>query len=62
MSNNLADYYRQLAATCVLIAADLEEPGRRAALLEMAQRWRDLADDIERSEVKPLDRDAPPKK
>jgi hypothetical protein len=42
-----AGYYRDLAARCVLMAAEITDPGHRASLLEMAQRWRDLADQVE---------------
>lgn len=45
-----AGYYRDLAARCVLMASEASDPGHRAALLEMAQRWRELADQAERAE------------
>jgi hypothetical protein len=46
-----AGYYRELAARCVLMASDLKDPGHRTSLLEMAQRWRDLAEHVEQAEV-----------
>jgi hypothetical protein len=46
-------YYRDLAARCVLMAEEITEPGHRASLLEMAQRWRDLAEQVEKAEINP---------
>jgi hypothetical protein len=34
------------------MAAEIADPGYRAALLETAQRWRDLADQVERAEIR----------
>jgi hypothetical protein len=44
-------HYRDLAARCVLMATDTSAPGQKAALLEMARRWAELADQVERSEI-----------
>jgi len=46
-----AGYYRDLAARCVLMAEEIVDSGHRASLLEMAQRWRDLADQVERAKI-----------
>jgi hypothetical protein len=42
--------YRDLAARCVRMASESTDPGHRITLLEMAQRWRELADQAERVE------------
>jgi len=39
-----AELYRTYAAECVQIAQIVAGPGHRAHLLEMAQRWRELAE------------------
>jgi hypothetical protein len=46
-----AGYYRDLSARCVLMASEITDSGHRASLLEMAQRWRDLADQVEQAEL-----------
>jgi hypothetical protein len=40
-----------MAAQCVLIASESDRAEHRAALLEMAQRWRELADHAEQAGV-----------
>jgi hypothetical protein len=47
--------YRDLTAQCVLIASESNRPEHRAALLAMAQRWRELADHAERTETSQRD-------
>ena len=37
------DEFLRRATFCVSMAATIEDPGYKAALLEMAQRWRELA-------------------
>jgi hypothetical protein len=39
-----ADEYRRYADQCVRVALDVANPGDKALLLQMAQRWRELAD------------------
>jgi len=52
-----AGHYHDLAAQCVLMAEESDNPGHRAALLDMAKRWRDLADQVEQAGI--ADRNAP---
>lgn len=42
------EFYRMYAANCAEMAAESADPRRRAALLEMAQAWRGLAEKAER--------------
>jgi hypothetical protein len=42
-----ADRCRQLAADCLRLAQATEEPSEKALLLEMAERWRQLAEQFE---------------
>jgi hypothetical protein len=46
--SEMAACYRLYAAYCAEIAQDPVGPGRKAALLNMAQAWVKLADSIER--------------
>ena len=46
-----ARQYRDLAAQCVLIAADISAPDHKAALLDMARRWLELANQVEKVEI-----------
>ena len=41
--------YRLYAVYCVEIARELADPGRKAALLSIAQAWIVLADQVERA-------------
>jgi hypothetical protein len=43
--------FQAYAAQCVLIAEELSNPGYRAALLNMAQAWFELADHVEKEDV-----------
>ena len=43
--------YRLYAAYCAEIAGDVAEPGRKIALLNMAQAWAKLADQIEKNNI-----------
>jgi hypothetical protein len=47
MSDSRAEQYRQYAAECLRVAQQLHDAQQRATLLEMAQRWRDLAQKAE---------------
>jgi hypothetical protein len=40
---NEHEEFMRRAAFCVSFAASIDDPGPKAALLEMAQRWRELA-------------------
>jgi hypothetical protein len=42
-----ADRCRQLAADCLRLAQATQEPAEKALLLEMAERWRQLAQQLE---------------
>lgn len=44
------EFYRMYAANCAEMAADAIDSSRRAALLEMAQAWRTLAEKAERTQ------------
>jgi hypothetical protein len=46
---DLAAEYREMAARCVRLASDPDTTRDKTLLLEMAQRWLDLADKAERS-------------
>ncbi len=40
--------YRRYAAECLRVAHQSNDPNDKSLLLEMAQRWRELADRVER--------------
>jgi len=40
--------YRHYAAECLRVAHQSNDPNDKSLLLEMAQRWRELADRVER--------------
>jgi hypothetical protein len=42
--------YRLYAACCVELAQDTLEPGRKVALLDMAQAWARLAERVEKTD------------
>jgi hypothetical protein len=42
-----AERCRQLAADCLRLAQQTDEPAEKALLLEMAERWRLLAEQFE---------------
>jgi hypothetical protein len=37
------DEFLRQATLCVSMVASIDDPGQKATLLEMAQKWRDLA-------------------
>jgi hypothetical protein len=43
-----AEEYRRYAAECVRVAQDTADPKDKALLLEMAQRWLELAERAQR--------------
>jgi hypothetical protein len=43
-----ADEYRRYAAECVCVAQTTNNPSDKAMMLEMAQKWRELAERSER--------------
>jgi len=47
------DEYLQRAAQCVLIAEETDDPARRVLLLEMAQAWSRLAQQVDAANGKP---------
>ena len=42
--------YRQYAAECVRLAREAENADSRSLLLEMAERWRELAERVDHAE------------
>ncbi len=45
-----AEEFRRYAAECLRVAQETSAAHDKAVLLEMAQRWRELADRVERVE------------
>jgi hypothetical protein len=45
-----ADEYRRYAAECVPVAQTTNNPNDKQMMLEMAQKWRELAEKVERKE------------
>ena len=45
-----ADEYRRYAAECVRVAQTTSNPNDKQLMLEMAQKWRELAEKVERKE------------
>ena len=45
-----ADEYRRYAAECVRVAQTTSTPTDKQLMLEMAQKWRELAEKVERKE------------
>ena len=43
--------YRELAVQCALMASTASSESQKTALLEMARRWSDLADQIANAEL-----------
>lgn len=56
------DEFRRRAALCLKLAGAMSEPGHRAALLDMAERWRELAQEVSQAAppVLPAPSDTPP--
>ena len=46
---NKPDYYRQHALACVRLSTDIQEPGTKAMLIDMAQAWIRLSEQAQRS-------------
>jgi hypothetical protein len=46
-----AEQYRRYAAECVRVSQLASNPADKTMLLEMAQKWRELADRAERQEA-----------
>jgi hypothetical protein len=46
---NKPDYYRQHALECVRLSTDMQEPGPKAMLINMAQTWIRLSEQAQRS-------------
>ena len=47
------DEFLRQATLCVSMMASIDDPGQKATLLEMAQKWRDLAIRASHRETKP---------
>jgi hypothetical protein len=45
-----AEQYRRYAAQCLRVAQETSNPNDKALLLEMAQKWRELAEKTERED------------
>jgi hypothetical protein len=45
-----AEEYRRYAAECLRVARHSDDPNDKSLLLDMAQRWRELAERVERVE------------
>jgi hypothetical protein len=45
-----AEEYRRYAAECVRVAQSTSNPNDKQMMLEMAQKWRDLAEKVERKD------------
>jgi hypothetical protein len=45
-----AEEYRRYAAECIRVAQETADPRDKALLLEMAQKWRELAERADRRE------------
>jgi len=45
-----ADEYRQYATECLRVAQHTNNPSDKAMMLEMAQKWRELAERSERED------------
>ncbi len=43
-----AEEYRRYAAECLRVAHHSDDPNDKSLLLDMAQRWRELAERVER--------------
>ena len=67
MSDGRAGEFRALAADCIRLATNAADPGTRATLTTMAQKWFELANERSRFESviddfneRQMKRDAPP--
>jgi hypothetical protein len=49
-----ADEYCKYAASCLNIAQSISDPHEKARLLDMAQKWRELAEKAEREKETPV--------
>jgi hypothetical protein len=58
--NNKADEYRRNAADCLRMAERTADPTARAALLDMAQSWRVLAEQADRNSTTDVVYETPP--
>jgi hypothetical protein len=45
-----ADEYRRYAAECVRVAQTTSNPNDKQMMLEMAQKWHELAEKVERKD------------
>lgn len=45
-----AEEYRRYAAECIRVAQATSNPNDKQLMLEMAQKWRDLAEKVERKD------------
>ena len=54
-----SSYYRDLAARCVLMASEASAAEQKVALLDMARRWSELADQVDKAETQPTNDNEP---
>ena len=59
--NNKADEYRRSAADCLRMAERTADLAARAALLDMAQSWRVLAEQADRNSATDVVYETPPR-
>ena len=59
--NNKADEYRRNAVNCLRVAERTADLAARAALLDMAQSWRVLAEQADRNSANDLVYETPPR-
>ena len=45
-----ADEYRRHAAECLRVAQRVSDPNDKALLIQMAERWRELAEKVEKND------------
>jgi hypothetical protein len=55
-----SDEYRRNAASCLHLVEKTNDPGEKAFLLDMAQAWNNLADQVDRNSRADLVYETPP--
>lgn len=46
-----AKQYRDMGVRCILMASEASDPRHKAALLDMARRWNEWADQVDGAQV-----------
>jgi len=52
LNMTLGEEYRQYAAECIRVAQHIQNPHDKALLLDMALKWRELAEKVESANVR----------